>query len=198
MPLFLAIVERERIPAARLGQLSQLLETIAEPVRKAHGQDQNFAVPGDEQERMLAEIKKEAGRAHSEYAEAVDELATLNIAAGTPNPTVNGINYPTPAVKTLREAVDDYRLGLRTSAIKERERRLDEQRKANERASHPGRGRARAGERQGGGGPLAPGGHGTLEERARAAARAKEAEAERRRLVAKAREPHVRQSLARS
>jgi hypothetical protein len=194
VPLFLAIVERERIPATRLSQLSQLLETIAEPVRKAHGQDQNFAVPGDEQERLLTQIKNEAGRAHSGYAEAVDDLAALKRDAGLPNPTANGTGFPTPAVKTLRDAADDYRLGLRTSSIRERERRLDEQRKANEeRAAQAEVERERAKGKAEEDRLLQE--VRALEERARVAARAKEAEAERRRLITKAREPGVRQSL---
>jgi hypothetical protein len=100
-PRFLAIVEPERTPAARLSQLSQLVESIAEPMRKAHGQAENYAVPGEVQKRMLAQIKLEAGRAHSEYVEAVDDLAALTRAAVSPNPSASGVNPPAPAVKTL-------------------------------------------------------------------------------------------------
>ena len=193
VPLFARIVETERVPAGRLAELSQLLETIAGPVRKAHGEDANWAVPGAEQERMLGEIHSEAKRAHAQYRDAAEDLAILIRQAHTRTPA-SGVSYPAPIDKPLGKAVEDYRAGLRASALDEQERRLAEQRKSNdERLTQElvklelAKGQAKEdGVRQ----------EATaLLKQQQEATKAREAEALRRRLVAKAREPRVLQML---
>jgi hypothetical protein len=130
-PQFLAIMEPKRTSAARLGQLFQLLESIASPVRKAHDDVENFAVPADDQGRLLAEIKAEAERALVEYSVAIENLASLARAAGKRYRASPGPSPSAPATKMLREAVDDHRQGLQESELEDRKRRLAEQREAN-------------------------------------------------------------------
>jgi hypothetical protein len=195
VPRFIAIVELERASAARLAQLSELLATIADPVRRAHDDKANYAVPGEEQGRMLAEIKSEAQRAHSRYTNVVEDLASLLRAATTSGAASNGVNYPAPADKPLGRAVEDYRTGLRTVALDDQERRLAEQRRTNhERLMQEllklEQAKSKAEEDRAQQAALG------IAERQREAARIKEAEAARRLLVAKAREPGVRQTLA--
>jgi hypothetical protein len=194
VPRFIAIVDPVRTSAARLAELSGLVETIAEPVRKAHADNLNHAVPVGEQERMLAELRSEAERARSQYGEALDDLASLARQAEQPGEGANGIIYPAPADKPLKDAVEEYRLGIRGAAIEERERRLDAEREEDERrltqaAVELERAKGKAEEdrlkreaRE-------------LEAKQREAGLAMRAEAERRRLLARAREPRVRQML---
>jgi hypothetical protein len=195
VPRFLALVELRRTPAARLRELSQLLETIASPVRKAHDQAENYAVPAEQQERMLATIKAEAERALVEYKDAEQSLANLSRQAARAEATPNGVNPQPAPVKSLGEEVENYRHVLQSAALEEREQQLAAERKAIEQRITDAQiawmravGNAQEEEmrrkaRE-------------AEAKARAEAEAKEAEALRRRLVAKTREPKVRQMLA--
>ena len=143
---------------------------------------------------MLAELRSEAERARSQYGEALDDLASLARQAELPGAGANGIIYPASADKLLRDAVEEYRLGIRGAAIEERERRLEEERKEDERrltqaAVELERAKGKAEEdrlkreaRE-------------LEAKQREAGLAMRAEAERRRLLARAREPRMRQML---
>jgi hypothetical protein len=195
VPRFVSIVDTRRTPAGRLTQLPQLLETVAGPVRRAEAQSENYMVPTDEQLRVLRGIKEEAGRAQEEYADAVAELSTLSRSAARPEAAASGVNPPPPATKTLRDAVDDYRTGLRSAAIDERERRLAAERKAlDDRTTNAEIERLRAVAKAEEERLLAEAR--ATQEAAKAAAEAKKAEEHRRSVMAKARTPHVRQMLA--